>query len=215
MTNQSLQIEPIRLTLFWSGIRATPYVFFFHAITMAATYPSARNFLFLAAYILNFLSNGGAKIVIRAIYEGLGVKSLPLLGLGMRPYGAANCGTFLKWPHTPAITYGMPSGHSQHAWFFATFMILELWRYYKNNCDNMDLENVHKCENNTDNIISRHPAMAICLASGLIIFAATVSYSRVWIEKCHTVQQVIVGGLFGTGLGFFAHYAISIILTII
>ena len=33
-----------------------------------------------------------------------------------------------------------------------------------------------------------------------------ISYSRVYIEGCHTIQQVIVGGTVGILLGFLAFY---------
>lgn len=201
-------IAPIRLTKFWSAIRATPFVFFFHAAAVAATYPNPRNLLYLAAYCCNFIANGATKLGMRALYETLGVKSLPLLGIGARPQGATNCGTFLTWNNIPAVTYGMPSGHSQNAWFFATYMILELWRYYNNNIT----DSTNASNRWDDSIISRHPYVAIGLAFGLAIFAAIVSYSRVWIEGCHTVQQVIVGALSGIFIGIISHYAMSIIL---
>lgn len=197
-----MEIAPIRLRPFWSAIRATPFMFFFHALALAATYPSPRHLLYLAAYCINFVANGATKLGMRAIYRSLGVKRLPLLGLGMRPAGATNCSTFLTWPNTPAITYGMPSGHSQNAWFFATFMILELWRYYRVGSDD------NGCKGAADNIVSRHPALAITLAVGLAVFAAVVSYSRVWVEGCHTIEQVTVGGLLGIGLGIGAHWVV-------
>lgn len=201
-----MAIAPARLSQFWSGIRATPFMFLFHALAMVAAYPSPRNILYLAAYCFNFVFNGITKMSMKALYQTLGVKRLPLLGLGMRPSGATNCGTFLTWPNVPAITYGMPSGHSQNAWFFSTFMLLELWRYYKSGSATNDTNK------SADNIVSKHPAMAIMLGVGLIGFATVVSYSRVWIEGCHTLEQVIVGGLLGIGLGFASHYAVSVIL---
>jgi membrane-associated phospholipid phosphatase len=33
-----------------------------------------------------------------------------------------------------------------------------------------------------------------------------VSYSRVYIDGCHTIQQVIVGGLLGVLIGFLIYY---------
>lgn len=203
-----MNIAPIRLNAFWSSIRATPFMFFFHAATVALTYPSPRNLLYLAAYCCNFLANGVCKIGMQALYETLGVKQLPLLGIGMRPQGATNCGTFLKWNNMPAITYGMPSGHSQNAWFFATYMILEIWRYYNSSFK----DGRYSSYSSADSIVSRHPAIAIILAVALSGFAGLVSYSRVWIEGCHTIQQVVVGAGLGIGLGAGLHYTVHIIL---
>lgn len=197
-----------RQTQLWSGIRATPFLFFFHAVATAAVYPTAHNLLYLAAYCVNFVVNSATKMTMKAIYEGLGVERLPLLGIGKRPPGASNCRTFLTWPDTPAVTYGMPSGHSQNAWFFATFMILELWRQYSRSSNGSHSNNV----DHGDNLVSRHPALAIVLAVALAGFASVVSYSRVWVDKCHTLEQVIVGGLLGIALGTGAHYSVHAIL---
>lgn len=200
-----MNISPIRYSHLWSAIRATPFVFFFHAIAMATTYPNPRNLLYLGAYCINFVVNGFMKIGMKAIYESLGVKTLPILGKGIRPDGATNCTTFLSGSNVPAISYGMPSGHSQNAWFFATFMILELWRQYKQsqNDNRSTFVNI---------VFNKYPAVPTILAVGLAVFATVVSYSRVWIENCHTIQQVIFGGLFGIVCGFAAHYAITSIL---
>lgn len=202
-----MTINPIRLTTFWSGIRSTPFVFILHAMFMAITYPNMHNLLYLAAYLFNSVFNTTAKISIKWLYKMLNVKSIPILGIGGRPSGATGCSTFLSCINTTSITFGMPSGHSQNAWFFSTFMLLELWRYYQLQpldvkCDGMYL----------DTIITKHPALISILSTLLIIFAIIISYSRVWIEGCHTVQQVIVGAIIGVLLGIGSHRLIRHII---
>ena len=106
----------------------------------------------------------------------IGGKNLPFLGLGKRPVGAKNCGIFKKCPAEIATSYGMPSGHSQNAVFFSTYVILTLIN---------------------SNFIYAIKVYGIVL---FIFLALGIMYSRVYL-KCHTVQQVIAGGLIGGILG--------------
>ena len=58
----------------------------------------------------------------------LGDKKHPILGTGTRPPGAKNCGLFRDNFFNPTIkpklatSYGFPSGHSQSAGYFMTFI---------------------------------------------------------------------------------------------
>jgi len=86
--------------------------------------------------------------------------------------GAKNCGFFLNPKETLSKSYGMPSGHSQNAVFFSTYVIMNM----------------------LDSNISLHQktfgiSLFICLALGIM-------YSRVYLN-CHTIPQVVVGGLIG------------------
>jgi membrane-associated phospholipid phosphatase len=40
----------------------------------------------------------------------------------------------------------------------------------------------------------------------LIVFAGLMSYSRVYVEGCHTIQQVIVGAILGIIIGITGGY---------
>ena len=77
-----------------------------------------------------------------------------------------NCGLFIN--NKESTSYGLPSGHSQIAWLFTTYKILNL-------------------EEKNSRPIS-------ILLIGL---ATLISYSRVRWAKCHTIQQVVLGGVFG------------------
>lgn len=122
--------------------------------------------------VLSNLVNGVLKYKIaKPIMKD---KNYPILGKGTRPKGAAHCGIWKDPPGHKTKSYGMPSGHSQEAWGFATYMILKNMSY---GYALFDIRNV--------------------ILSGLAIF---IMYSRVYLN-CHTVQQVIVGGLFGILFG--------------
>ncbi|RUS21400.1 phosphatidic acid phosphatase type 2/haloperoxidase [Endogone sp. FLAS-F59071] len=71
--------------------------------------------------------------------------------------------------------YGMPSSHSQFAWYFTAYLLL--YTYTRITIDHM---------------IWKH-----LLALAAIIFSATVSYSRIYLGY-HTLTQVLYGTLFGT-----------------
>tara|TARA_B100000424_G_scaffold268243_1_gene262666 strand:+ start:458 stop:970 length:513 start_codon:yes stop_codon:yes gene_type:complete len=100
-----------------------------------------------------------------------------LLGKGTRPKGASHCGIWKDPPGYKTKSYGMPSGHSQGATGFTTYLVLD---------------NLSKGGSLSDisNVI-------------LIAFGILVPYSRV-VLNCHTIQQVIIGGILGIILGALA-----------
>jgi uncharacterized membrane protein YgaE (UPF0421/DUF939 family) len=98
----------------------------------------------------------------------------------MRPVGAKGTGCFLNNPPGKSTTWGMPSGHSQLAWYTAGFLIgyLFIWRPYQ--------------------FTATHKVVATLVT---IIMALVVSFSRVWVDGAHTLAQVTVGGVIGFVLG--------------
>ena len=125
------------------------------------------------------LVNDGINFILKywIVKPLVGNKKLFLLGTGRRPDGAKNCSPFLEPNAKPSNSYGMPSGHSQSAVFFSTYVIMNL----------ID-----------SNVIMYEKILGVNV---FIFLALGVMYSRIYL-KCHTVQQVIVGGLIGLGLGF-------------
>ena len=109
----------------------------------------------------------------------MGNKKYGILGSGARPQGAKDCGLFVgcKDPLSKKESYGMPSGHSQNVMLFSTYAILTLMK-----------------GDHTDTMKKIGYVFFSSLAVGIM-------YSRVYL-KCHTVQQVIVGGLLGLILGY-------------
>ena len=106
----------------------------------------------------------------------LGSKRYPIIGIGKRPNGAKDCGLFLTKKDEFSKTYGMPSGHALTSWFFSSYCINRIFD-----------------SNMTNNL----------KMIGLLLFsliAIGVMYSRI-LFNCHTIQQVIFGGIFGIFLG--------------
>jgi dolichyldiphosphatase len=77
-------------------------------------------------------------------------------------------------------TFGMPSSHSQLAWYFVTFAIIHVYIY---------------------NAPLKLAGLENLLIPGLTIMAGGISYSRVYLHY-HTLEQVIVGALVGVFVGW-------------
>lgn len=161
--------------------RSSPLIFLIILITNVFIYPSYESIYLLVSYIGVVFSNWVAKNAIaKPLYNLLNISDIPIIGLGNRPPGASSCGITLD--NKPASSFGMPSGHSQIAWTIATYLIAKyiISNYYDNN------------NKNNNNIIWKTFNLLF-----ILICAVYISYSRVYIEGCHTLQQVIIGGIIG------------------
>ena len=105
-------------------------------------------------------------------------KVYPIIGCCNRPSNAKNCGYLKDPPGYKTNTYGMPSGHAQIALAFSVYLLL-----------------------------SEHYSKNLTYGKALfyILSAISVSYSRLYLN-CHTIQQVLIGGMFGAILGIFGFY---------
>lgn len=146
----------------------------------------------LMFFIVKFLNWSIKTLIAKPIYSLIGKERLPILGIGRRPFGAVSCGYILNGK--PSTSYGMPSGHSQIAWTLTTYLLYKTIVRIKN------LTYVNK----THDIILCIWLSLLCIL--LLCFAIYVSYSRVYIEGCHTLQQVIIGGSIGVVCGFLIYY---------
>ena len=94
-----------------------------------------------------------------------------------RPKNAGNCSIIDKSKLFNLKSYGMPSGHSQCAWYFGIYYSLLI--YFDTNYSKL--------------------TKIVCI-SGLLISSTFVSYSRIHIY-CHTLFQVLYGGILGGIIG--------------
>ena len=131
------------------------------------SYPSLLLAIFL---IINLTMNTFFKNLFKII---MGDKNFPLFGKGSRPLRSKSCGYFI--PRNKKFTYktyGMPSGHSQMFAFITTLIALHLY-------------------NKDKDVIINYKYLI------LIVLTILAMYMRVYVEKCHTIQQTVVGSLFG------------------
>ena len=182
------------MDLLWSCLRAFPIILLFiNLINYIITSDNQMIYETLLIYLsdsTNFLF----KYIFKNIYQFLDVKYIPLLGIGSRPNNATECDWFLGKNNVIAKSFGMPSGHSQFAWTFATFYILKIYYIQK-----MRIKvNMNKNNMNKNNIFNVSTSLKIIL---LLLIGIISSYARVEIENCHTTNQVIVGGIIGIIMG--------------
>ena len=102
-----------------------------------------------------------------------------------RPKNAGNCSIIDKSKLFNLKSYGMPSGDSQCAWYFGIYYSLLI--YFDTNYSKL--------------------TKIICI-SGLLISSTFVSYSRIHIY-CHTLFQVLYGGILGGIIGILTYNKIK------
>ena len=175
--------------------RVSPALFLILTILNCIIVPSKNSFYLLVVYCSVLLSNNINKYVfVKPVYDFLNKSSLPILGIGARPANATSCGLILD--NVSSTSYGMPSGHSQTAWTISTYLLYKIIKNFYNN------------KNNSTNKVNKLYEYIYFIGSCILLLAGSsyISYSRVYIEGCHTIQQVIVGGLIGIFIGFLAGY---------
>jgi membrane-associated phospholipid phosphatase len=151
--------------------------------------------------VINGVLNFGFKRAFEFLYNKLNVDTLPILGRGQRPVGFKNCSDVptCEKIHS-AFAFGMPSGHSQTAWFIFIYLVL-----YLNDTINekkQDLTNSRKTYYNL--------WLGFSIVIGLII-SIYISYSRVAVG-CHTIQQVTLGGILGLIFGSVSYFISKVII---
>ncbi len=147
--------------------------------------------LSLLCAIINFILK---NYFFKPIYYSMQRSKLPIIGLGERPHDHPRL-DMLENYNSEAISFGMPAGHSQSILFFATFWIMYILIEFKEKKKNKDI--IYKC----------------CSIIYLMIISLIVMYNRYYF-RYHTIEQIVVGGIIGIGLGVLAFYLCrSIFLT--
>lgn len=123
-----------------------------------------------------------SKKTSRYVYNVLNREYIFLFGRGKRPKGAKNCGCFIDEndPNKISTSFGMPSGHAIVSMTTSIF-----WSYYI-------LENYPKD-------LKRTLSLLLLNSMGIM-----VSFSRIFLG-CHTIQQVIIGSLIGSYIGYMGY----------
>ncbi len=145
-------------------------------------FQKTKNILYLLIIlcIISFSNSFIKNYISRPIYKL--IPGLNNVIQGTRPINAKSCGLWLDG-EIGSKTFGMPSGHSQIIWSVVVYILFKLWytKYYNNK-----------------NIKLLDYIIIISITIILLSYAIYVSYSRVYIEGCHTLLQVIIGSLIGS-----------------
>ena len=148
--------------------RAYPMIIMFIVFGHFLGTRNPESIYLFAWLIIVEIINKITKLGLKSIF---GKKNIPLLGKGERPSEAKSCGLIANGKKP--TSYGFPSGHSKFAAFFSVYSIL---------------------------VINSHPiseGIKTSLAILLTAVAFLIMYSRT-IFKCHTIQQVLFGGILGS-----------------
>jgi membrane-associated phospholipid phosphatase len=140
---------------------------------------------YLSMPIITYLYNSDKNHIIFLkgfIFSEILNKLLKYLLRMPRPTNASNCSIINKLKLFDLKSYGMPSGHSQCAWYSGIYYSLLI--YFDTNYNKF--------------------TKIVCI-SGLLISSAFVSYSRIHIY-CHTLFQVLFGGVLGGIIGILTYY---------
>lgn len=164
-------------------LRASPALSFVISLSLYITtqidmYLFLVVLIFLGELLNNILKHGVFKPIMKN-------KKWAILGYGIRPKLSKNSAQFGDINKPPRrYTYGMPSGHSQTALLFATFVTLLITDYHSDTMSNY-----------TQTIL-------LVMLAG---FTISVLWSRLYLN-CHTIQQVILGSSIGILLGYYGYY---------
>lgn len=168
--------------LIWQTVRATPVLMPFAGIIMMLLNPGAMACGFTSGIFVSAILNVLLKIIFKWLHFKINgtYTGTTLFMQGLRPIGARDTGNFLEYPPIKSTSWGMPSGHSQLAWYFVGFLIgyLFIWLPHQ--------------------FTITHKIMATFIS---IVLALIISFSRIYVDHAHTIGQVIVGGVFGFILG--------------
>ena len=196
MSQELIFNHKIRTKELWNITRSTPTLYLVVILSYFLINPSYLTLYLLISYLGLNISNHILKQIFKMIYKvTVGVdQPMAILGLGRRPDKATDCASFLNFNNTKPKSYGMPSGHSQLSWCVVTYLLLHIYN---------KKDSLLKDFTNNDKLRKMY---LIIISLILITFATLVSYSRVYVEYCHTLQQVIVGGLIGIIFGIVIYY---------
>ena len=171
-----------KIYLYLDGFtRCYPLILYFYSFLSALINDNFKTFLFGIILVISDCFN---HIIKEHMFRPLMKNdNIFLLGNGNRPN---NIDSGLFRTGLKSESYGMPSGHSQVTWLFTTYWIL--------------------------NILGskREKYKKIITIIILILVALIILYSRVYMAKVHTVQQVIIGSFIGIFFGYGAHKLLNL-----
>lgn len=139
---------------------------------------------YLVALSIGLCLSGLLNIIIKyTIYISISKQNRKYF---LRPNNAKGCDACCS-ENLAHDKIGFPSGHTQMIWFFVVYLFLYSYQKYNND--------------------------SFYFSPILIILAISISISRLgWLgNECHTITQVIIGGLIGSISSYYYFYIIKIV----
>lgn len=164
-------------------VRAYPFFVPFFTFFFGILFQNNLSIYFsLLIIVIDVILITSLKGISRIIYNYINIENIPLLGIGKRPGGAMYCGSFVDENNIGQLStsFGMPSGHSIISMTTCIF-----WNLYI-------IDNYPKSKKRDLSLISLNSISLLVL------------FSRIWLG-CHTIQQVIIGGIVGSCVGYYGY----------
>jgi len=183
-----------------------PSVIIVSSLSFGVIFNNIRGFIFFGICICCNLINILLKtFIFKPIYYKFGNREIPILGRGDRPRGHPKL-DMLENYYSHSVSYGMPSGHSQIMCLFSSFWILQIIHNKRSIIHNKKLNKPDdKSKTGEKSITGNLNIRDNISIVYLVLIALLVMYSR-YIQRYHTIQQVILGGLIGVGLGVLSFF---------
>ncbi len=173
---------------FFQFVKASELIMVYINIFIALIYGKRQSIFLSIIIILNSYLNNFLKHWISVPLFNSNNDYLPIFGQGSRPLNANDCGYFKNCPAKPASSFGFPSGHSQFAGLQSGFLIKDI--IHRNTKDGKFRS------------LKKKDKFSVLL---LLLFVPIMMFARVYVEKCHTIEQTIFGALIGLFLGYKSH----------
>ena len=164
------------ITIIKGFVRAYPLYFSVLAIILGGIFK--LNILLYLILLISISSTVNSKVTKPIVFDVF--KKLNMKSVSARPSGATNCSFFIDEfnPKIVSNSYGMPSGHSLESMTISVFLIMYIHKHHTAG-------------------LRKYALIIIILLIGL-----GVCISRVTLG-CHTILQIIIGGLLGSVIGYY------------
>lgn len=171
-------------------LRTSPYSVYLCALGMGLMYPNSGSINLFYALVVNEAVNHSLKLIVKKVF---GKNKLTA-----RPEGAKDCGIYPQQFPTLSTSSGMPSGHAQTTTFLASVLLQH--------------RNVfHGYPIFTSPLSFDSGTTFIWVFSSLVLISRTKHGGQYLspsvggvVNGCHTVLQVVLGGIIGVFMGWYA-----------
>ena len=174
--------------LFYQFVKSSELVMVYINLFISIIFGESKSFFLVFMIILSSYFNYFLKHTISVPLFDKFNDIMPIFGQGSRPIGASDCGYFKNCPAKPSKSFGFPSGHSQFAGIHSGFLIKDILH--------------RKTKDGKFTSLSSKDQFSVIF---LLLLVLTMMFARVYIEKCHTIEQTIFGASIGLFLGYKSH----------
>lgn len=189
----------MRKDLFPTLARTSPLTFGCTIFIYAVVNPSYESFYLLVMYTVILCSSWVLKnLIIKPFYKLIRQTNVPVLTFGLRPKAAKGCSSFViddKFSNT----FGIPSNHVQLIWAVVVYILCKI---------TVNWNNATKSTYDANQTAITALGHIWIIVSWIILlsFSMYVSYSRIYIEECNTLFQIVVSALIGGISGFLVYW---------